>query len=106
MSTPGSLLISCSVLQADIELLRRAGRMDCPVEFVESMLHMHPERRSRVLDASLSAARERGQTVVLAYGDCCAEMTDFSMRPGVARTPCQCCCDLLLGRAEFRPQLR
>lgn len=106
MTQTCSLLISCSVLRGEIEELRRSGRLAGPVEFVESMLHMHPERLSRVLEASLSAAQGRGQRVTLVYGDCCPEMTELAARPEVARPPCQNCCDLLLGKEEFRQLCR
>lgn len=102
MNSPPPLLLSCSILREEIQALRRAGRLDCPVQFVESMLHIHPERLDQVLAVELAAARARGESVALAYGDCSASMPDFSTDPAVTRTPCQNCCDLLLGREEFR----
>jgi len=100
----GHLCISCSIFRKEIEALQASGRLDLPVEFLNSMLHLVPARLETRLQEVLGAARngEPGREVVLAYGDCCGHMDTFESEPGTARTEGINCCEIILGRETYR----
>ncbi len=66
------------------------------------MMHMHPEQLASSLQPSLDDELKLGHGVVLIYGDCCPRMATLEAMPGVARTRGKNCCELLLGREEYR----
>ncbi len=98
------LCISCSIFRKEIEALQASGRLDLPVAFLNSMLHMVPAKLETRLQGALGAAREQhsDQEVVLAYGDCCGHMDTFEAEPGTARTVGLNCCEIILGREAYR----
>jgi len=99
MGGPAPICLACSILRREVEHLRHAGLLELPCRYVDSMLHMVPEKLGRVLDRQL--AGRRGGTVLL-FGDCCAHMVDLEAAAGVARTQGVNCCEILLGSAEYR----
>lgn len=98
------LCISCSIFRKEIEALQASGRLDLPVEFLTSMLHMVPATLETRLQEALSSARaqDSGQEVVIAYGDCCGHMDTFEAEPGTSRTEGINCCEIILGRETYR----
>lgn len=104
--SPGrpQLCIACSIFRKEIEALHASGRLDLPVEFLNSMLHMVPSKLETSLQSALGAARteDSARTVVLAYGDCCGHMDTFETEPGTARTEGINCCEIILGRETYR----
>jgi len=103
---PGNrrLCLSCSIFKQEIKALQAAGKLDLPVEFLNSMLHMVPAKLEARLQEALGSARvqEPEREVVLAYGDCCGHMDTFESEPGTARTAGINCCEILLGRETYR----
>lgn len=96
--------ISCSIFRKELEALQASGQLDLPVEYLNSMLHMVPEKLEARLHEALEAARRRapGRDLVLAYGDCCGHMEDFETGPGSSRTEGINCCEILLGHETYR----
>lgn len=96
------LCISCSIFRKEIEALRASGKLDLPVDYLNSMLHLVPSKLEGQLEQALAAAQESGQEVVLAYGDCCGHMEEFGTQPGVHRTEGINCCEIVLGHETYR----
>ncbi len=98
------LCISCSIFRKEIEALQASGRLDLPVEYLTSMLHMIPAKLEERLQETLGALRagDRDQEVVMAYGDCCGHMDTFESEPGTARTEGINCCEIILGHDAYR----
>ncbi len=96
--------IACSIFKKEIEALRAAGRLDLPVDYLNSMLHMVPERLETRLQTALAEARPEGAgaTVVFAYGDCCGHMEELAEGPGLARSEGINCCEIILGSDTYR----
>lgn len=96
--------ISCSIFRKEVEALQASGRLDMPVEFLDSMLHMIPARLETCLREALEAARDQrpDQEVVMAYGDCCGHMDTFQSEPATARTEGINCCEIILGHDAYR----
>jgi len=96
------MIICCSVLQAEVELLAETYWPEYGRFFLPSMMHMRPELLSSVLESVLDAELKQGHGIVLIFGDCCARMTAMEALPGVVRTKGKNCCELLLGPDEYR----
>lgn len=98
------ICIACSIFRKEIEALQASHRLEVPVEFLTSMLHMVPAKLESRLQEALASARAKhpGQEVVLAYGDCCSRMEAFESSPGASRTEGINCCEILLGRDTYR----
>ena len=103
-SEPRKLCISCSIFRKEIEALQASGRLDLPVEFLNSMLHMAPARLEARLQEALGSAQHQDPRpdVVLAYGDCCGHMDTFEAEPGTVRTEGINCCEILLGTETYK----
>lgn len=97
-----TVLIACSVLQAEIDSLCRSRWPSLRVRYLSSMLHMYPQNLDDQLQAAVAAEMVSGLKIVLVYGDCCPAMADLAESSGIARTKGGNCCELLLGREEYR----
>lgn len=97
-----TLIISCSALQGEMEQLCRQHWPDHELMFMSSTMHLHPDRLAATLQTALATERSQGGRVVLVYGYCCHGMTAFETLPGVVRSSAKNCCELLLGRDEYR----
>jgi hypothetical protein len=95
------VLICCSVLQAEVESLRRSHWPDLKMRVHDSMLHMRPDRLAECLEASTERELAGGSQVVLVYGECCTAVTSLERRSGVVRTSGRNCYELLLGWPEY-----
>ncbi len=96
------VMIVCSVFQAEVERLCQTHWPDLKLIFLPSRLHIHPERLAASLESVLNSELKRTAGVILIYGDCCPQMTALEKLPGVVRTVGKNCCELLLGREEYR----
>jgi hypothetical protein len=98
MGNPAPVCLACSILKREVEHLRQTGTLALSCWYVDSMLHMVPEKLGQVLDRQL--AGRHGETVLL-FGDCCAHMVDLEAGAGVARTQGINCCEILLGTTGY-----
>jgi len=98
------ICIACSIFRKEIEALQASHRLEVPVEFLTSMLHMVPSKLESRLQEVLAAVRanQPDRSVVIAYGDCCSRMEAFESAPGASRTEGLNCCEILLGRDAYR----
>ena len=94
--------IACGIFRLELQALRDAGRLDLPLRFLDSMLHLYPEKLEVSLTAAVDEELRAGRQVVLVYGDCHATMLDIDGRPGVARTEGINCCEIVLGTETYR----
>lgn len=93
-------IICCSVLRREIEAFALRQYPDAELIFLDSMLHMHPEKLRLTIDAALAARPDRD--CLLVYGDCHAHMHETGQRQHCARTNAVNCGELLLGRETYR----
>lgn len=97
--------LACGVLRAEMEALRRQEKIGGRLLFLDSMLHMVPQRLEIALAAALEQAASGGR-LVLVYGDCCARMVDLAKQFRAGRVNAINCAQLLLGRARYRERMR
>ena len=87
-------IIACSVLRLEIESLIRDLFPEAKVLFMDSMLHMSPEKLFTCLESKL---QEEQSPALLIYGDCHPFMKDMEKKFSCLRTPSINCAHLLLG---------
>lgn len=94
--------IACSTFEKELTALQTDGDLDLQFQFVDSALHMDPERLNQRLEEITDQEEADGNRVVLAYGDCHAHMIDLENRPNVTRTKGISCYEIVLGGDTFR----
>jgi two-component sensor histidine kinase len=95
-------LVACGIFKAEFAALDAELRERFNPVFLESMLHMDPDRLDQALAAALPPA---GEPAVILYGDCSPHMGEFGEAPARVRTEGDNCCEICLGRDRYR-QLR
>lgn len=93
------LAITCGIFQAEMAALApRFPRL----RFVhaDSMLHMRPDLLQTRID-DLLAEHPSGK-VLFIYGDCTPRIVELCRQPGFAKTSGINCCEIMLGREEYR----
>ncbi len=95
-----TIIIACSIFKNELDHLISEGKVNVPVVYVNSMLHMYPEKLKVVLDKKLN--HYKNLRVILAFGDCHARMVDYEVNKNVTRTPGINCCEIFLGSDHYR----
>jgi hypothetical protein len=97
-------VICCSVLCREVRSIFAMDFPDVQLEFLDSMLHMHPQKLQEALEEKLSS---HSDPVLVIYGDCGPAMDSLEERFMCVRTPAVNCSELMLGAerySEFRNQ--
>ncbi len=93
------LAITCGIFQAEMAALApRFPRLQ--LIFADSMLHMRPDLLQERIDALLG--QHSADKVLFIYGDCTHRIMELCRKPGFAKTAGINCCEILLGREEYR----
>lgn len=93
------LAITCGIFQAEMAAL--APRFPgLQLIFADSMLHMRPDLLQERIDALLR--QHSADKVLFIYGDCTPRIVELCRKPGFAKTAGINCCEILLGREEYR----
>lgn len=95
----GFLAVACGIFREEMRALGPRFPGLCPV-FLDSMLHMRPGALQDRIDDLL--ARRRPDRVLFIYGDCTPRIVELCRRPGFTKTSGVNCCEILLGREEYR----
>jgi hypothetical protein len=93
--------LSCGVLRGELEELHRRGELGGSLQFLDSMLHMHPRKLETMLETTLKQSVSKGERLVLVYGDCCCLMLDLVQQYQVGRVHAINCAQMLLGRVRY-----
>lgn len=94
------VIIACSVFKTELEFLKNSGKITVPIIYLNSMLHMYPEKLQELLDKKIK--ENCNFKIVLVYGDCHARMIDYEKNPNIVRTPGINCCEIFLGTETYR----
>jgi len=93
------LAITCGIFQAEMAVLApRFPRL--LFGYADSMLHMRPDLLQTRIDELL--AEHPSGKVLFIYGDCTPRIVELCRRPGFAKTAGINCCEIVLGREEYR----
>jgi hypothetical protein len=94
------VIIACSIFKYELEYLVETGKINIPIVYLNSMLHMHPKQLQKLLDAKIE--EYKNFKIILMYGDCHARMIDYEEKTNVVRTPGINCCEIMLGTQEYK----
>ncbi len=95
-------LISCSLFRSEIELLRSRQELKMPVVYLNSILHIYPEKLQTVMDKVILREIKKEQKVVLLYGECHAYIADYVKNPDVERVKGLNCIEIILGKEQYK----
>ena len=94
--------VACSIFRKEIESLLEQKQINIPFKYPGSMLHMYPDVLDRSLQKVVDEERQKGNDILLVYGDCCPHMHDLESDDHVERVCGLNCCEILLGRDLYR----
>lgn len=92
--------ICCSVLRWELSAFLGKEYPGAEVCFLDSTLHLYPQRLHLEMGKALAARADRA--CVLVYGDCHAHINDMSLKRHCSRTDAINCSELLLGCDAYR----
>lgn len=95
-------LISCSLFRREIDFLRSRQELELPVVYINSMLHIYPEKLQKIMDKLILREVKRGQKIVLLYGECHAYISDYLKNPDVERVKALNCIEIILGKEQYK----
>jgi len=93
-------VICCSVLKKELEVVLGSNSQVLEKIFIDSMLHMSPEKLHRTMENMILSRPDHSCLIV--YGDCHAYMKEIESRPHCSRTVGKNCCELLLGEEQYK----
>ena len=99
-------IVACSIFRREIEWLQARGELILPFHYLDSMLHMVPEKLCSLLNTQIDRTLGRDGRIVLLYGECHLTMHDQEKQKGVSRVKGVNCCEILLGRETYRSYLK
>ena len=99
-------IVACSIFRREIEWLQARGELILPFHYLDSMLHMVPEKLCSLLNTQIDRTPGRDGRIVLLYGECHLTMHDQEKQKGVSRVKGVNCCEILLGRETYRSYLK
>ena len=99
---PDAVIISCGIFKKELSSLVRSGALSIPIRFLDSSLHMHPEELEKALMTAIGETLPEIRRIVLVYGDCHPYIDDRCDPERVVRLPGINCCEIVLGRDEYR----
>ena len=77
--------IACSIFRDEIESLRCENKITVPVIYLDSMLHMFPDRLHERLDKVIKNELESGKKIILIYGECSPYMDQYNKNKNIMR---------------------
>ena len=103
MTSPNSIhCLACSIFKDIMEPLLSKGELNFEVEYISSMLHMHPSKLDELLENKLAENQERKNNILVLFGDCHPYMQDQMKRYHAHRVAGINCAEILLGRKTYR----
>lgn len=99
-------VVACSIFRREIELLQASGKLSLPFHYLDSMLHMVPEKLCALLHHQINRTLGRGHRIVLLYGECHPTIHEQEKQNGVCRVKGVNCCEIMLGRKTYRSYLK
>jgi len=78
------VIIACSIFKYELDHLKESGRLNVPVVYLNSMLHMKPKELQVLLDAKIE--EYPNFRIILMFGDCHARMVDYEKNQNIVRS--------------------
>ncbi|HZK60896.1 MAG TPA: DUF1638 domain-containing protein [Anaerovoracaceae bacterium] len=94
------VIIACSIFKYELDHLQNTSRLNIPVVYLNSMLHMKPKELQILLDAKIEEFQNF--RIILMFGDCHARMVDYEKNPNIVRSQGINCAEIILGSEKYR----
>ncbi len=94
------VIIACSIFKYELEHLKSKGKINIPIIYLNSMLHMYPKELQELLDMKIEEFNKF--KIILVFGDCHARMVDYEKNTNITRTPGINCCEIFLGSEKYK----
>ncbi|MBN2103601.1 DUF1638 domain-containing protein [bacterium] len=103
MKSPNSIrCLACSIFKDFLDAILSEGEMNLDVEYISSMLHMHPSRLDEILEEKLAENQNISRNTLILFGDCHPYMQDQMKRYHAHRVAGINCAEILLGRKTYQ----
>nr|WP_320194279.1 DUF1638 domain-containing protein [uncultured Desulfobacter sp.] len=99
-------VLACSIFRREIEALIDTGELIVDAHYINSMMHMRPEKLSTVLDAATKRMTQDGKKIVLMFGECHNRMDKYHSRIDVQRVKGCNCVEIILGKERYATLLK
>lgn len=96
------LIVACGIFTREMEYLIEAEKIPFSVKFLDSSLHLYPDRLQKVMSEMILEELENFSFIILLYGDCHAYINDGYDEKRVVRLKGVNCCENILGEEEYR----
>ena len=93
------IIIACSIFKTELDHLKKTGKINIPIIYLNSMLHMYPKKLQEILDTKIK--ENNNFRIVLVFGDCHARMIDYEENKNIVRTPGINCCEIFIGTSNY-----
>lgn len=101
------IIIGCGVLRKELELFQSRSKLNLKLVFLDSMLHMQPEKLEKAIKDTIEKERASGgKAFSIVFGDCCPGMHKIEENPDVVRLPFLNCAQILLGKERYRELMK
>ncbi|OQX20413.1 MAG: hypothetical protein BWK80_35750 [Desulfobacteraceae bacterium IS3] len=98
--------IACSVFRSELQSLSQQGLITFPIRFLNSHLHMNPEKLHELMARFIQKECSQGFRVLLIYGDCHANMQELEADKCISRVKAVSCGQLLLGKQRYKEMIK
>lgn len=94
--------VSCSIFKKEIEFLRSRNKLSFPVVYLDSMLHMFPDKLRMKMAAAVDREIIKGNKTALIFGECHPFISSYTDRSDTKRVSGMNCIEIFLGRDLYR----
>lgn len=103
---PDTVCIACSVFYRELQALQERGLLELETRFLDSNLHLTPAKLHTQMSPILDSELEKGNRVLLLYGDCHTHIVKWEKHHGICRTRGSNCAEIFLGRECYRELIK
>lgn len=93
--------IACGIFEPELTQLENLGKIDFPITYLDSILHMKPRKLGEILTRVVDNELELGKSVLLLYGNCQPHMHALEKQDGVFCVQGRNCIEILLGPERY-----
>ena len=94
--------IACAIFKEEIDKLKEKGKVKIPIYYIESSLHIYPEKLKSVMSEMITKLEKEFDIIILIYGDCHASIIDWDKKENIKKVKGVNCVEMLLGKKEYR----
>ncbi len=96
------ICIACSIFKRELEMLQDRGDLDIEVRYLDSMLHIYPDKLYKLLESVLQREVRQDRQILLLFGGCHPFMKEQETLPGVSRVQGMNCIEIMLGHDKYK----